>query len=226
MSGIEPAARPRRASTETVAGGDGYILRRGKARRRSGSRGLFEVEWEDGSDFAPYFSPGWILTEVANALLDHTRERILEGRTPDQGYPQPALEGHQAREARKGLRPNVRGHTGLANGNAFPDALKRTKVIETGRLVYIGNRRFGTSASTTIEPGLGLHKRWLADEAAGGVEFFSVKGDAESVIKAALVNVLDHAIIGPPKTEPSLAERRARDFKLARSKVRPRRSGT
>lgn len=171
---------------------------------------MLTFEWEDEADLAPFFDAGWLIQEILDAVLVFHRDAIRKGVHADTGAPQPKLEGEQMREARKGNRPDVMGWTGRG-GRAFPEALKRTKIVYGGANVNIGNKRRGHTASGTIEPGVHHHVTWLEREQARGGEFLYITGAVDKLIERKLAELLEVAITGGPGQPASIAELHARD---------------
>lgn len=127
---------------------------------------------------------------VSRALLVHTSESIMRGNRPEGGRQKPLdQDGQQGERARRGERPNVRASTGTP-GN-LPANLTRSQVRSTGGLVRIGRGgQLGYTAHATITVGNVLQNRFLAEEDAMGIEYFSVEGAADRVIEDVVIDYL------------------------------------
>lgn len=202
----------RRSKAQVFAQNDNVILdakSTSRTSRRTGvtsNRLALSFTWEDKATLAPYFDSVWLLDRISTDVLHHIAQEIREGKEGD-GSKQVALnpKGEQGYEARKGTRPNVRGHTNRPNN--FPDNITRTKIAASGRVTKIGYGRQGTRASCKIKAGP-LHRAFVQREGEQGITYLTVP---ERVVKESLARWVKDAMGGAPLQEPSTSERKDKD---------------
>lgn len=202
----------RRSKATVFADNDDFLLsERSTTRnnRRTGgitNRQIISLTWHDRTTFAPNFDAVSLLVAVADPVMEAISENIKDGKEGD-GSPQLPLDakGEQGVRAAKGERPKPRGWNGRSDGRGFPDAIERTKIVASGTVKSIGNKRMGVQASCKIRPGP-RHRGFVIREAQNGIEYFKVPRD---VVKRAVKAAVRAAMTG--KTNSDTDEKQAKD---------------
>lgn len=131
--------------------------------------------------------PAILVDRMTRAVLQHTREAILEGKRPDGGGPQKAL----SKQALAADRQSP--HRGYRSG-VLADGIKRSKI-----------KRSGTKATSTIVPPPSRNA-YLAQERKRGINLLTLAGaSGEAAREAAREAVKEIAQGGEvPKSDKEL----------------------
>lgn len=160
-----------------------------------GGKGAFGLEVRvDSNELTIAVGAESLADAISAALLAHHAKCIAEGKRPTGGAQRPLdPTGRAGKAARLGIRPDARGNTGLPS--SLPNNLRRIAAPTSGKTVTIpavagiGPARAQT-LQTMSEVGIGTgvpgQEKFVDAQEALGVDLFSVEGDADKVIDAAI----------------------------------------
>lgn len=171
--------------------------KRGSARRkvrRTGTELSLSIKSED--PWMYNVRADTILEHVFTALLIHHRANVIAGTKADGSGSQPDLDRDTLYTGGSGdnLRLDQRGRKSLHRGyktGFFADTIRMSRIT-------------GSTSTANVRMLPHVHRNvFVATEAARGVEYFYVEGDADRVIQEAVLQAFDAAIDGDIRLKPA-----------------------